>query len=311
MERGAGFRQRGGSVGAERLCRHMAKRFLILLVICVAAGIALAGYAYSEAGRDPVVREASIALPDWPAGAMPVRVVLISDIHIGTAAMDARRLTRVVAQVNALRPDLVLIAGDFIYGHASGSAERLGSPMVVPLAGLRARLGVVAALGNHDHWTGARQVATLLEQAGISVVENSAVARGPLAIGVAGDDFSHHTDLAATMRAMAKLPGARILLTHSPDIAPDLPANIPLLVAGHTHCGQVVLPLLGPITNVSRYGARYHCGLRREGERTLVITAGLGASGGPFRLGAPPDLWLLSLGPTADRNPMASRAGRD
>ncbi|MBX3565711.1 MAG: metallophosphoesterase [Sphingomonas sp.] len=273
------------------------KRFLLLVLgLAVAAAAALAGYAYLEARRDPVVREASISLPGWPAGAAPMRVVLISDIHIGTAAMGPERLTRIVTQINALEPDLVLIAGDFIFGHGAGSAARIGPPLVAPLAGLKARYGVVAALGNHDHWTGAAEVRALLQRANVTVVENGAVQRGPLALGVAGDDFSHHTDLLATVSAMRPLSGARIMLTHSPDIAPNLPADVALLLAGHTHCGQVVLPFYGPISDVSRFGERYRCGVRREPGRTVVTTAGLGTSGGPFRLGAPPDLWLLTLG---------------
>lgn len=272
------------------------KRLAILLAICAAAAMSLTGYSFWEARRDPVVREASISLPGWPAGTAPMRVVLISDVHIGTAAMGPERLSRIVAQINALRPDLVVIAGDFIFGHAPDSAERIGAPMVAPLAGLRARLGVVAALGNHDHWTGGAATRALLDRAGVTVVDNGAIQRGPLALGVAGDDFSHHTDLPATLAAMAKLPGARIMLTHSPDIAPRLPADVPLLLAGHTHCGQVVLPFYGPISEVSRFGTRYRCGIRREPGRTVVTTAGLGTSGGPFRLGAPPDLWLLTLG---------------
>lgn len=266
--------------------------------ILVLAGLLLAGYSFAEARRDPVVRRAAIALPDWPAGAAPIRAVLLSDVHVGTAAMDGARLTRIVGQINALRPDIVLIAGDFIYGHAPGSASRLGEAMVAPLSRLRAPLGVVAALGNHDHWTGAEAVRGQLRRAGATVVaDNAAIARGPLAIGVAGDDFTGRADLPGTVAAMRRFAGARVILTHSPDIAPNLPDEISLLLAGHTHCGQVVLPLLGPISEVSRFGVRYRCGVRREGGRTVVVTAGLGTSGGPFRLGAPPDLWLLTLGP--------------
>ncbi|NIJ21374.1 hypothetical protein FHS95_003077 [Sphingomonas naasensis] len=277
------------------------KRWGIAIGLLLLAPILLAGYSFIEARRDPVVRTATIALPHWPEGAPPVRTVLLSDIHIGTAAMGPARLGRIVDQINALHPDIVLIAGDFIFGHAPGSATRLGEQMVAPLARLRPRLGVIAALGNHDHWTGASAVRDQLRRAGIAVVDNGAVIRGPLAIAVAGDDFTGHADLPATLRAMRRLAGARLILTHSPDIAPALPADVSLLLAGHTHCGQVLLPWLGPISEVSRYGARYRCGVAREPGRTVVVTAGLGASGGPFRLGAPPDLWLLTLGPSALR----------
>lgn len=69
------------------------------------------------------------------------------------------------------------------------------------------------------------------------------------------------------------------------------------MLAGHTHCGQVALPLIGPLSTMSRYGRRYACGVVREGARTLVVTAGLGTSGIPLRLGAVPDMWLVEIGP--------------
>ncbi|RYY23891.1 MAG: metallophosphoesterase [Sphingomonadales bacterium] len=271
------------------------KRLLIALALCIAAALALAGYSYREAMRDPVVREASLSLPGWPEGAAPVKVVLISDLHIGSVAMGAERLTRIVSQINALKPDLVVIAGDFISGHAANSAARIGEPMVAPLSGLKPPLGVVAALGNHDHWTGGAATRALLQRAGVTVVDNDAVQRGPLAIGVVGDEPTRNDDIPAALAAMAKLPGGRLMLSHSPDIFPDLPADT-VLLAGHTHCGQLVLPLFGPLAEVSDFGARYRCGLVRERKGVVVVTAGLGTSVIPLRLGAPPDLWLLTLG---------------
>jgi predicted MPP superfamily phosphohydrolase len=280
---------------AQRRYRRAMRTGLIVLGVLFLAGLGLIAFTFAEARRDPVVRTATITMPDWPAGASPIRAVLLSDIHVGTAAMGPARLNRIVDQVNALHPDIVLIAGDFIFGDDPDGAARLGPA----LSRLRPPLGVVAALGNHDHWTGVRAVRDQLRRAGVTVVDNDALARGPLAIGLVDDDFTGRADLPATLRALHGLPGARLILSHSPDIAPDLPPGISLLLAGHTHCGQVVLPLLGPISEVSRYGPRYRCGVRREGGRTVVVTAGLGTSGGPFRLGAPPDLWLLTLGPTS------------
>ncbi len=261
------------------------------------AGAGLIAEAFMQARARPVVRHLDLALPGWPAGAAPVSVALISDIHIGSPAMDETRLRGIVAQINALGPDLVLIAGDSIYGHAPESAARLGAPLAHVLAELRAPLGTVAALGNHDHWTGAEAVRKQYAAAGVILLDNEAIVRGPLALGVAGDDFTRRDDVPATLAAVRRLPGARVLLTHSPDIAPDLPPDMPLLLAGHTHCGQVVLPIHGAIVSVSRHGERYRCGAVREGGRTVVVTAGLGTSGPPLRLGAPPDIWLIRLHP--------------
>jgi predicted MPP superfamily phosphohydrolase len=275
----------------------MRKLAIVLLVLALSLA-ALILYARSEALRDPIVRTATIKLPNWPSGARPIRAVLISDLHLDGQTMDEARLDRIVAQIKALNPDIVLLAGDYIYGHDPAGAKKFGPGLIAPLSKLRPPLGVVAVLGNHDQWTGADTVRAQLAKAGVTVLENDAISRGPLAIGGVGDDFSGHANLAATLARLRPLAGAKVLLTHSPDIAPEMPADSTLLLAGHTHCGQVVLPLWGPISDVSRYRDRYRCGVRVEGARTVVVTAGLGTSGPmALRLNAPPDLWLLTLGP--------------
>lgn len=273
-------------------------RRLLIVVSCLAllttllAAIGLAG-----ARADPIVRRVSLPLPRWPAGAPPVTVALLSDIHLGSAAMDETRLVRIVAQTNALHPDLVVLAGDFVNGHQPGSAAAVAPALTRALSRLRAPLGTIAVLGNHDRWTGFPTVVRALAAAGISPLENEAVRRGPLAIGGVGDAYTHHDHTAATVAATLALNGAPLIVTHSPDIAPALGPATPVLLAGHTHCGQWVLPLIGGPTVPSRYGQRYRCGVIREGARTVVVTGGLGTSLLPLRYGAPPDLWLIRLGP--------------
>lgn len=270
-------------------------------LILILAGLALLlagflGWCFREATSDPLVRRAEVALPGLER---PVRIALLSDIHIGTAAMGPERLGRIVAQVNALKPDLVVIAGDFIFGHDPRGAAKLGPAMVGPLRQLRAPLGVAAVLGNHDYWTGPQAVRDQLARAGVTVLENDAAPRGPVALGGISDDFSGHADIAATLRAARAIGRPIVLVTHSPDVAPDLPADAHLLLAGHTHCGQVLIFGRNVAPEVSRYGSRYRCGLVREGGRTVIVTAGLGTSGVPFRLGARPDIWLVTLVPPA------------
>ncbi|MDF2605546.1 metallophosphoesterase [Sphingomonas sp.] len=267
-----------------------------LLILVLAAGSVLTVLAWREAHRDPVIRRASIPLPGWPAGRPPVTVALASDIHIGGGAMDGARLDRIVAQINAAAPDLIVLAGDFIDGHDAETARDNAPVLTQALRGLRAPLGAIAVLGNHDHDSDPARIAAALAAANISVLDNAATQRGPLAIGVVGDAYSGNDDLPVTLRALARLDGARLLVTHSPDIAPDMPADASLLLAGHTHCGQIVLPLLGALWVPSRFGDRYRCGIVREGARTVLTTAGLGTSLLPLRYGAPPDVWLLRLG---------------
>ena len=268
------------------------------LLVKISAALALlivatTGWFYSNARADPVVRRITLHLPGLQPGQAPVEVVLLSDIHIGNAAMDGARLTRIVAQVNALKPDLILVAGDFVFGHDRAAAVPMAAALVRPLSGLRATFGTVAVLGNHDHWTATPQIRDALRRADITLLENAAVARGPLAVAGVDDLFSGHADLPKTLAALTRIKGAPLMLTHSPDLATQLPPTIPLLLAGHTHCGQIVLPLIGPPSVVADH--RYLCGVVRDGARTTIVTGGLGASGISLRYAAPPDLWLITL----------------
>jgi len=259
--------------------------------------LALLGYGFWGAEADPVIRRAAIRLPDWPAGTPPLRIALLSDIHASRPDLSPARLSRIVGRVNAQHPDLVLITGDFMSTKAIALPNNPPATALAPLRGLRAPLGAITVFGNHDHWTKTAAVQAALRAAHIRVLSNEAVRVGPLTIGGIDDMVTGHAKPRALYRRMAEMPGPRLLLSHSPDIFPETPASIGLTLAGHTHCGQIVLPLLGPLATGSRYGERYMCGLVRERGRTLVVSAGLGTSIVPLRYGAQPDLWLLTLGP--------------
>lgn len=290
------FRQRdhAGIPDGAGYVRRMRRLIRVLLVLGVIL-VVLWTWGACNARADPIVRQTRINLPDWPTGAPPVRVALISDIHIGNGAMDGARLSRIVAQINALKPDIVLIAGDFVYGHDPVAARDYARALIAPLSALRAPLGVVATLGNHDEWTSPAAIDAALAQAHVTVLHNEVIAKGPLAIAGVGDAYSGHADPYATGAALNHLHGARIALSHSPDLARHLPPSIGLFFAGHTHCGQVVLPFIGPISEFAMN--RYLCGVVHDGTRTTIVTGGLGTSGVPLRFGAPPDLWLVKLGP--------------
>ena len=285
--------------------RRTAFGFLLLILLALA-------YMYSIAVRDPIIRRASISMPDWPADVPAVKVMLISDVHVAGPDMPPERLARIVRQINAAKPDLVLFAGDFISDKHLSTRRYPTVQALAPLAQIGAPLGAVAVLGNHDHWRGGREVTAALARANIVVLNNGAVRLGPMILGGVDDDFTGHAKVAQTLLAITRLaqdksdprPAAKIILTHSPDIMPELPRAgqpnyVSLLLAGHTHCGQIVLLFYGPLSSVSRYGLRYNCGVIREDSKTLVVGAGLGTSVLPLRLGAVPDMWLLTLGRTA------------
>jgi len=88
-----------------------------------------------------------------------------------------------------------------------------------------------------------------------------------------------------------------VLLSHSPDPFPRVPTTIRLMLAGHTHCGQIRLPFVGALSIYSEHGDRYACGRVDEAGKVLVVGAGLGTSVLPLRFGTPPDLWLVTIGP--------------
>lgn len=251
----------------------------------------------------PLERQARLALPGWPQHAPPLRIALLSDLHFGNRAMGTARLTAIVQDVNAARPDLILIAGDFMAGRTGEGAAERAAAFSLPLSRLRARLGAVAVLGNHDYWTGPSEVRRALKKSGVVLLVNSAARRGPVTILGVDDVFSGHDDLRRTLASARSLGGVPIVLTHSPDIVHKLGSGFPLVVAGHTHCGQVVVPGFGailghaPLDHWKRlYDPRYRCGLVHDDGRTVVVTAGLGSGTAPIRLGAPPDWWLLTVG---------------
>jgi uncharacterized protein len=265
---------------------------LILLVI-----VALIGWSYANILVDPTVRGVRIGMTDWPKDTAPVRVALISDIHVQGPDMPPERVARIVESVNARKPDVVLLAGDFIGDRPVASRYYSQAEIAAPLSKLKAPLGVFAVLGNHDHGHGGPAMRKALESAGITVLSNTAQRAGPLTLVGIDDLVTRHANIPASVRAADALPGPTLAFTHSPDIVPKLGRKFPVVLAGHTHCGQVVLPIYGAIETASRYGDRYLCGVIREQGRAIVVTGGLGTSLLPFRFGAPPDWWLITLGP--------------
>lgn len=280
------------------------RRILLLgLVLAILAG-GFALWLIANARAMPVVRRIEIALP-FPGGAArrPVRVALITDTHLSGPDNSPDRMARIVAQVNGLRPDLILLAGDYI-GDNKGGATYDARASIAPFAGLRAPLGVVAVLGNHDNRSRKNRVAlsrpdwrAAFSRIGVTLLDNQAVRRGPLAIGGLRDIYTGRPDIPGTLTAMRATDGAPVILSHGPDVFPSLPDTPSLTLVGHTHCGQVALPFAGIVYVPSKFGTRYACGIYRQGAKTMVVSAGIGTSGLPIRMLAPPDVWLITVRP--------------
>jgi predicted MPP superfamily phosphohydrolase len=252
------------------------------------------------ATSSPVIRTAWLALPGWPAGGAPLRIALFSDIHVAAPSDTPERLTGLVRLIDAQHPDLILIAGDFLGTSLASTGHYTVEQTIAPLIGLHAPLGVLAVPGNHDryyHALGAVEAA--LAQVGIPLLVNAVARRGPVAI-LGFDDYSTgHRDAAGVIARWRSVGGVPIALTHDPAMLLHIPddAGIRLRLAGHTHCGQISPPPFGPLVSSSDAGMRYVCGPVREPGRVTIVTAGIGTSILPMRLGASPDLWVITVGP--------------
>ena len=240
-----------------------------------------------------VVREQTIEIDNWPQQLDGLRVAVISDIHVGASFITDEKLRTIVERTNERQPELVVILGDYMT-----RAEIQPKIFGATLKGFSAPLGTYSVLGNHDWWYSGDMVRRGLEENGIKVLENEALqlnARGTSLwlVGLA-DLWTRSQRIEETV---AKVPEGQplIALTHNPDIFPRLPQRVPLLLAGHTHGGQVRFPLIGTVVESSRYGERYVRGHVFENNHHLFVTTGIGTSIVPVRFGVTPEIVLLTL----------------
>ena len=250
-----------------------------------------------EPGR-LVTHEQTIQIDNWPQQFDGLRIAVLSDIHVDNWFITDKKLRTIVQRTNQLNPDLIVILGDYM--SSDGWVRRRVEPEVFcpVLKDLHAPLGVYSVLGNHDWWYGGIKVRRGLEQNGIKVLENESVglnARGTSLwlVGLA-DLWTRPQRISETV---AKVPEGQPLigLAHNPDIFPNVPPRVELLLAGHTHGGQVRFPLLGPVVESSDYGDRWVRGHVFEDNHHLFVTTGIGTSIVPVRFGVPPEIVLLTV----------------
>ncbi|MDE1466440.1 metallophosphoesterase [Aurantiacibacter sp. D1-12] len=278
-----------------RIISALRRRWKTVASLLVLIALFLGWKAWSDTMGDPSVLRTEARLNGYPAGAEPVTAALISDVHVAGPDMPPERLARIVEQINALEPDIVLIAGDLVSEKRTASHIYTPQEVVAPLADLTAPLGVVVVPGNHDHWFNWEGLRSELQSHGIVTLQDEAVQIGPLAIGGVDDAYTRRDDLSLVLQRMEGLQGGRLILTHSPDITPQVPADISLILAGHTHCGQISLPFIGAPAYMSAYGDRFACGEIVEGGQTVIVGAGLGTSLLPIRFGTRGEIWLVEL----------------
>jgi uncharacterized protein len=262
-----------------------------------AAGVALSTYGIWSAYRLPQLTRRTLTFPNLPPGLDGLTLLHLSDLHAGIH-LGADRMQEIVRLVNALAPDLIVQTGDMI-----DISRAYIPPYVHAFRELRAPLGVVTVLGNHDRYTGEREVIRGCRDAGQVFLQNDChlIERGGATLALLGiDDPRNWTpddpqadDVAATFKS-APAAAFKILLGHRPgawDTA--APLGIPLTLAGHIHGGQFYLP--GIRWSPGRLITKYVMGHFQRGDSQLYVSRGIGVVGVPIRVFAPPEIELFTL----------------
>ena len=280
----------------NRQMRKRVVRTISIGVVAICGLLALWGFWWEP--DQLAVRRVTLALPGWPAGHEPLTVAVMSDLHAGSPYIDAAKIVRVVEIVNAARPDLVLLLGDYVIHDVVGGTRMEPVEIGRLLAGLEAPLGVYAVLGNHDWRDGAEAIRNALTQAGAAVIDNQAHRidrpEGDFWLLGIGDAWEGSPKIDEPLAAIQdSLPV--IAFTHNPDLFPAIPERAALTLAGHTHGGQVAIPLVGRLVVPSEFGERFAYGHIVEENRHLYVTGGLGTSILPVRFRVPPEVVLLTI----------------
>ena len=237
---------------------------------------------------------------DLDTGTRTLRIALISDLHLGPYK-GAEWSAKVAARINTLSPDLVIIDGDIVTIPA-------GIDELAPLKNIRAKFGVYAILGNWDYRVGAVDVRKQLGSYGIKMLVNRSVpidvpidlpsANGQKSIRLIGMD-DYWFGKPDWKKALAEVPADAVTLVavHNPDIIGEAELRgIDLVLAGHTHGGQIRLPWIGAVPQISLvYGNRFDHGLFTVGRTRLFITPGVGESGARARLFSTPEISFVTL----------------
>jgi predicted MPP superfamily phosphohydrolase len=261
----------------------------------VATGSALVAYGVGVEPKWVETKRISLEIAGLPMPFDGYKIVQISDIHAGQW-FPPERIAETVKMVNDEHPDLVVITGDFVtytYPHAPAD-------IVPSLSELRATDGVIGTLGNHDYWgLGPALIRQVMREAGIIELSNSVhtLERDGAIVHVAGVD-SAREKMARLDETLEKLPkeGKAILLAHEPDFADRAVKadRFSLQLSGHSHGGQVVVPLYGP-PRLPPLGKKYYAGLYRVGDMQVYTNRGIGVVGIPIRFFCRPEITVITL----------------
>ena len=268
-----------------------------LAVACAAGVLALGAWGFWLEPDSLHLNEYDLPLQHWPAELSGLRVALISDLHAGSPWIDLPKVQRVVDLTNAAHPDLILLAGDYLGDYVLGGSDLAPETLTPALRQLSAPLGVYAVLGNHDVNFETRRIRGALTAAGIRMMDDRVqqlnTAAAPLwlvGIGEFGQPPSKWRPLLDRVPADA----AVMVFTHQPKVLERMSPRVNLALAGHTHGGQINLPLLRGLLGDE---IRRHLAGHFLEQTDFFVTRGIGTSYIGVRINAPPEIALLTLHP--------------
>jgi predicted MPP superfamily phosphohydrolase len=278
--------------------KQISKRILLAIAIILVFIASLFAYAYFIEPRRLVVHEETLRVPNWSAELNGFKVVAISDIHGGSNHVTEEKLRKIVELANAQNPDVIVLLGDYV-SQTGGQRSALKMPMETVaenLKGFQAKYGVFAVIGNHDWWYDDKKVQVELERIGIKILENgtAAVQVGNETISIWGiEDLWRNRKVPAA--AFEKIADKKNILaiTHNPDSLLWTPNGISLMLAGHSHGGQVNYPFYGAKAYVN--DPRFMAGEAVVDGKHIFITTGIGTSVVPLRFRVPPEIAVLTL----------------
>ena len=264
--------------------------------VLMAAPFAVLGYGAMVERLDFRVRELDVPLPGLPVDLDGLRILQLSDIHL-SAFLHESELAKVIDMALDLRPHLTVVTGDLISSR--------GDPLdacIRQLARVKSDAGTFACMGNHECYARVERYATEAgARAGIRFLRGQAqtLRFGNSVLNLAGVDYEPLTNRGRYLRGAERLvvPGAvNVLLSHNPDVFPVAARQgYNLLLAGHTHGGQVTVEILDQSINPARFFTPYVYGIFRAGRSAAYVTRGIGTIGITARIGAPPEISVLRL----------------
>ena len=245
------------------------------------------------------VTATEIATPNWQTYWRPLRIAVLSDLHVGSPHIDLKHLELIVETTNAQNPDLVLLLGDYV---TDGYYERVPPTTLAPVLGrLSARLGVFAVLGEDDWRTGDTSVQDALERVGIRVLGNEAMAVRPAKgrrfwiVGLTDPASRERPDYGKAARTVPRGEPVFVMM-HNPVEIDQVPPTVTASFAGHTHGGLFNIPYADHVklvpADTDRQLAR---GLIEIGRKTLFVSSGIGSGSIPVRINLRPEIAIVTI----------------